>query len=151
MESKTFKAGKYYIGDLCYVVSDDNWIPLLESSEYLEGDNITFKNESIWAHSTHYGDGEYFDQSGRAYGVDAGIIGIMSADLRDKTNDYDNIIDFENDFEVSYEDGIFYFGNITIDTRNEDDRCGYCGNYIIECGCDDEEEFEEDWSYEELD
>jgi len=145
-----FKAGTYYVGDLCYVISDDNWDKLLDETNYLENDNLTFKGESIWSHGTCYGDGSYTDQKGRKYGVDAGIIGIMPAHLRDDENENDNIITFEKDFEVSYEDGVFLFGDIQIDTgytdeyEDEDDEfCGCCG--CDPCRCyDDDGIFDED-------
>lgn len=117
---KQFKAGKYYVGDLCYVVKEEGeWDKLLEDTNYFENDNQTYNGCPIFAKSTVFGDGEYFDQDDRSYLVDAGIIGIMPFEIIEGKVNRGHIIEFNTDFEVSAKDGVFTFGNIVIDT-NED-------------------------------
>lgn len=121
MFSKKFKKGKYYIGDLCYVVEKhDDWMELLEKTNYFRNENQEYKGCPILAGSTAYGDGIYADNKGRTYCVDAGIIGIMPIECIDKKHDnienLGNIVDFEEDFDVLIEDGIFRFGDISINT-----------------------------------
>ena len=134
-----FKAGKYYIGDLCYVVSDDNWDKLLDETNYLEDKNISYKEFPIWCNSTSYGDGTYTDREGREYSVDAGIIGVMPVEAMDQTSDGGNIIEFKNDFETDYCDGIFFIGDITINTRCDEDEYEENSSW-----CNEEENEEED-------
>jgi hypothetical protein len=136
-----FKAGKYYVGDLCYVVSDDNWMPLLERTDYLSIGEFEYKGMRTYADSTAYGDGTYYDNYGREYGVDAGLIGIMPIEAIDNESNGGNIIEFENDFEVWSEEGLFRFGNITIDTKGEDE---YDEEYYDDYEENDDEEDEED-------
>ena len=153
-----FKAGTYYVGDVCYVIKDEDWMPLLEKSKFFncqgsgqwEGE---YNECPMFVASTAYGDGTYHDEEGRGYAVDAGVIGIMSVDAI-TTNPFGEggqVITFDEDFEVSWEAGDFQFGHIHIDTRDEEEdeeeMCEYCGFSIWECCCDeldDEMEEEED-------
>lgn len=117
-----FKAGKYYVGDLCYAVSDENWDQLLDDTDYLEADNMTYKGVPIWAHGTAYGDGGYKDLQGREYTVDAGIIGVMPYEVVDGDSiTGGQVIDFPNDFSVSYRNGKFLIGDIVINTADEEE------------------------------
>lgn len=136
---KKFKAGKYYVGDPCYVISDENWMPLLESTKYFENENQEYKGQQIFTEGTAHGDGCFTDNFGREYGVDAGLIGIIPFEVIDdnRTGDGGQIIEFEKDFEVyTSELGIFHFGDIVIDTAEEDYE-------------EDNEEWEEDEIEEE--
>jgi hypothetical protein len=78
--------------------------------------------------NTAYGDGEYEDQNGHKYCVDAGSIGCVM--LRDVSSErYENlselgrIVDFETKFGVSKNNDTIAFGHIRIptsDTWNDD-------------------------------
>jgi len=125
MVSKNFKKGKYYIGDPCYAVEkQDDWAKLLEKTNFFRNEKQKYKGYPIFAGATTYGDGVYEDNEGRTYFVDAGLIGIMPIECIDKkccnVENLGNIIDFEDDFNVSIEDGVFKFGNILINTGNDD-------------------------------
>ena len=89
----------YYVGDLCYVVSDDEWDTVCaemskfeeydpddedsvqECEGYLDTDNYDYRNpdaaKPFWIFSTAYGDGCYLDGDGNAYSVDSGTIGMI--------------------------------------------------------------------------
>ena len=59
--SVNFKAGKYYVGDPCYVVKDHNvWIKLLDDTDYFQNENQTYKGQTIFAEGTAHGDGWQF-------------------------------------------------------------------------------------------
>lgn len=120
-----FKAGKYYVGDLCYVIDDVAWQALckrLEADGYFESDGGKWtgrcNGSTIVLFSTLNGDGSYYDQYSRQYLVDSGNIGIMPVDVISKGDaDGGNIIEFETDFAVEAVDkGVFAFGNIVVDT-----------------------------------
>ncbi len=121
-----FKAGKYYIGDVCYVLPENEYDLMLEKSNYFNLKTThqwdgEYRGYPIFVASTSYGDGVYGDNYGRAYYVDAGIIGILPAEALVKSKskiELGNLIDFENDFKVSYDDGIFLFGDVVIDTKD---------------------------------
>ncbi len=120
-----FKAGKYYIGDICYVLPESDYDQMLEKSNYFKIKTThqwdgEYRGHPIFVASTSYGDGVYGDNYGRDYYVDAGIIGIVSVEalvVKSKI-ELGNLIEFENDFRVSYDDGIFLFGDVVIDTKD---------------------------------
>ena len=124
--SVIFKAGKYYVGDLCYVINDKHWDELGEKTNWFQNDEqFEFKGKTVFVSHTAYGDGRFNDYQGREYFVDAGLIGVIPFDIIDdgKTGNGGQIIEFEKDFYASCSDkGIFKIGNITIDTSNEDEE-----------------------------
>jgi len=124
--SVKFKAGTYYVGDLCYVINDQNWEVLGEKTHWFQDDDkFEFKGREVFVSSTAYGDGLFRDYQDREYSVDAGLIGVIPFDIIDdnKTGSGGQIIVFENDFSASCSDkGIFKIGDITIDTSNDEDE-----------------------------
>jgi hypothetical protein len=132
------KAGKYWVGDLCYVLKD-RWSEVCEliivNSKCLDG-IFTLKDGTEFAiFSTAYGDGEYPDQFGHHYGVDSGSIGCVlhskiHHSLHAEAERLGHTFEIKEDFEVGEEDGIIQIGDIQIDTL-------------------DENVFDEDWDEEE--
>lgn len=125
MATKKFKAGEYYIGDPCYVIADDNWIPLLKETNYLEDEEQYYKGEQIFCGGTAHGDGCYIGSNHKSYPVDAGLIGIIPMSVVDKkenVEDLGSLETFNKDFVVDIADGIFKFDNIVINTDEEDDE-----------------------------
>jgi hypothetical protein len=119
-----FGKGKYYIGDPCYAMSHEEWRDLLQETEYLKEDINVWNDHKIFTHSTAFGDGEYYDEFGRPYGVDSGMIGIIplsAINLRQKSLVGGWEIEFENAFDVMYESGCFTFGHIRINTDDDSD------------------------------
>ncbi len=153
-----FKAGKYYVGDPCYVIRDDEWKELLAHSDFFNCGYYQWKGHRMFTASTAHGDGCFMDNEGREYGVDAGVIGIVPydyiimCDCPDCINGVEggHVIEFKEDFEVCMLDrGVFCFGHIVIDSAGEEfcndcgahvDQCDCycleCGNYYEECQCD---------------
>lgn len=130
----TFKmpAGKYYIGDLCYVMKD-KWGEFckltLKNHECIDG-KFTYEDGVQTCHfSTYYGDGVYYDQFRNAYGVDAGLIGIIKLeDLKQEKAEINlgNVFEFNEPFTCYKKEGVLHFGHIVIDTKNEsedDEEC----------------------------
>ena len=131
-----FPAGKYYVGDLCYVMHDE-WDEVC--GKFFEGRDDHGCNQGVFqlkdgrkfaSFNTKWGDGVYFDQDGEEYGVDAGLIGCISLNDIDLNADGNStlggqIIQFDSDFTVSggeiYEsrrdwDGVIRIGHIVINT-----------------------------------
>jgi hypothetical protein len=127
MITHTFPAGKYYIGDPCYVVRDGSWGKLIDETGCfgldLDGKNwddgkFTYRGKFCFAAGTAYGDGCYTDHRGGEYPVDAGLIGILPVEVCVKKNLKDGrVVDFTSDFEVYEFDGVFHFGHVKIDTN----------------------------------
>jgi len=128
-------AGKYYVGDLCYVMHGE-WDECCDL--FFAGRNDHGCNEGIFTlkdgrkfatFNTAYGDGSYRDQHGREYGVDSGGIGCIRVEdidfvgkLKWGENDTSGgqVIEFKHDFTVSKQDGVLHFGNVVIDTAGHD-------------------------------
>ena len=110
------KPGKYWIGDLCYVMHDV-WDKFCEKlDECGEG---TVNGKDIAWYYTAFGDGEYRDFEGCRYPVDAGLIGcILLSDITDPGADLSlgRIVTFGREFNTGYDDGTIFFGDIRIDT-----------------------------------
>ena len=118
-------AGKYYIGDLCYVMDTEEWRELcniiIKGPRILDGEFELPDGRRFAIYSTAHGDGEYYDQYGHTYSVDAGSIGcILMSDIRARK--YDNLLDlgaileFTEPFETGTHKGQLEFGHVLIDT-----------------------------------
>lgn len=124
--------GKYYVGDLCYVMTNEEWREFcditLDGQKVKDGE-FQFKDGRRFAtYSTAFGDGVYHDQYGHSYSVDAGLIGcILVEDI--KANKYDNLLDlgaiieFDTEFVTSggrgesWWEGTIQFGYVHIETN----------------------------------
>ena len=107
----TMPAGKYYIGDLCYVMHDE-WdeactlfFPTYQSGRGVEGEFTLKDGRRFASFGTAYGDGTYNSNIGTEHMVDSGSIGCVQVeDIRDNT--YDDIeslgaiVEFTQPFEV---------------------------------------------------
>lgn len=124
----TMPAGKYYIGDLCYVMHDE-WdeccnlfFPTNQSGRGVEGEFQLRDGRRFASFGTAYGDGTYDSNLGTEHMVDSGSIGcIRVEDIQDKT--YDNIeslgavVEFKEPFEVKKVSlGLLKFGHVEIET-----------------------------------
>lgn len=122
-------AGKYYVGDLCYVMTDEEWEQLCTLTaprmgtwgKSTQGEFELADGRKFTCYDTKWGDGTYYDDIGHTYSVDAGLIGcILVSDI--KANKYDNLLDlgaileFDEDFVTSEHEGKIQFGYIVIDT-----------------------------------
>ena len=119
------QAGKYYVGDLCYVMSDDEWSEVcsitIKGNQCIEGE-FEFKDGRKFAmYSTAWGDGEYQDQYGNCYGVDSGTIGcILADDIKYIGVEPIELHTFATDFVTAGKkenDGIIQFGHVIIETN----------------------------------
>jgi len=112
----TIPAGRYYLGDPCYVIRDDDWIPLLENCDYFRNPVGEVGGYQILAFGTKHGDGVYFDKGGRKYGVDAGLIGLVPVAYGGREHQ-NREVEFESPTLCWNDDGVLHFGRITINTN----------------------------------
>jgi hypothetical protein len=128
------KAGKYYVGDLCYVL-DNRWNEFcsvtIPGNKVLDGEMQLPDGTKFATYCTAFGDGVYNDQFGNSYGVDAGLIGCVLVEDIDKEIPVANltrlgaVFDFPNDFETSGNDGVIVIGHVVIDTGDQSDEEDY--------------------------
>ena len=116
-------AGTYYIGDLCYVLSDrwDEFCSLTcAGSQVLDGEFNLADGTRFATFTTRWGDGRYQDQQGCDYPVDAGLIGcvrvqdITATELSGLASG--RVIEFAQAFAPGSEQGVISFGTVEIDT-----------------------------------
>lgn len=131
------KAGKYYIGDLCYVIGDDaTWSEVCDL--FFEGRDDHGCNEGEFelkdgrkfaCYSTKYGDGLYPSNIGANLSVDAGCIGcILVSDITDpdvteaRMMSLGTIYEFTTDFVTggSRDTGTIQFGRVVVETGDYD-------------------------------
>jgi hypothetical protein len=141
----TMPAGAYWVGDPCYAVqekNDDWWQQWLEDAYGgRDGNNVAVllaevNGMPVLGINTAYGDGVYEDQSGYDYPVDAGLIGLVPAELWKGDQLYTNgepdgneapfgmhYHEFPEPFACRYleEGGTIQLGEITIKTDPKDD------------------------------
>jgi hypothetical protein len=122
------KAGKYYIGDLCYVMHPewDEFCSLtINGHNVLDGEFNLKDGRRFATFTTKWGDGTYKDEQGRSYGVDAGLIGCIAVDditpselenLKDG-----HVVEFVQDFSTFSAGGIIRIGSVCIDTDFEEE------------------------------
>ena len=125
-------AGEYYIGDLCYVMDDEEWDEFcsitIDGMKCIDGEFSLKDGRRFATYGTAYGDGVYHDQYGHSYAVDAGLIGcILTKDI--KAEKYENLLDlgavmtFDNSFVTSGGrgekdwEGVIQFGHVMIETN----------------------------------
>jgi hypothetical protein len=134
-ECYTLPAGKYFIGDPCYVFPNDGpmsdkWQELLEAGDYFETCEISIDDGKIkvWAGMTVFGDGTYLGSNGKSFPVDSGLIGIVPMETVEYLGAGDLsrlgvIVEYNRFFGVAIHAGIFNFPDFYIDTGpvDEDD------------------------------
>ena len=119
-------AGRYYIGDLCYVMHDrwDEFCALTcPGNRVLDGEFNLADGRRFATFTTQWGDGTYKDELGNEYPVDAGLIGcirvedIAPAELANIVNG--RVVEFVRDFTTFSAGGVISFGTVSIDTDPE--------------------------------
>mgnify|MGYP000848119897 CR=1 FL=1 len=119
--------GKYWIGDNCYFL--DSADSDAQNRSFFDGvqgsSNIKVgtlaSGIQVVGMQTKYGDGAYYDQFGRMYYVDSGIISLTPfeayPDYKPDTGD-GVCVTFGAEAECTWENGILKFGSVWIDTDN---------------------------------
>jgi len=118
-------AGKYWIGDPCYVIDDSLWDEFCKVSiqNHKSVDVTEFQGVPMFAAGTAFGDGWFLGSNGYGYGVDAGMLAVVPIELcvKEEFEDLGTVHNFKQPFEAYVENGVFHFGDIDIDTAGYDD------------------------------
>jgi hypothetical protein len=120
-------AGDYFLGDPCYTIRDEDWVPWLEACNYKEEDNLVGKipgtNFSAVGFRTAWGDGVYPLQHAKRgsyadgwvdyaeLGVDAGLIGFVPCEYGGEVSMYVTKITFDSLTSVTWREGNFEWTN----------------------------------------
>lgn len=122
-------SGKYYIGDLCYVMSDD-WDEVcdltIKDCKVIEGEFQMKDGRRFALYSTKYGDGMYRSNMGTNHAVDSGTIGcILVEDIIDipkfeVDGKLGTVVEMTRSFSTGSRDGLIVFGDVIINTDSDD-------------------------------
>jgi hypothetical protein len=126
-------AGRFYIGDLCYVMHDewdevcDLFFPPGHPPRGVEGVFTLKDGRRFASFGTAWGDGTYRSSINTLHSVDSGSIGcILVSDIRDTTySDIERlgaIVEFAEPFEVSEDAGLLKFGHVLIETSPDEEE-----------------------------
>ena len=106
---KMFVKGRYYIGDLSHMTTWERYQALEEKNgEYEMGGMV-----KCYIHQSDT-DGYFCDNIQNEYTLDSGILALIHENDIDKTNisiQCCAVIDFDEDFEVKYENDTLHFGD----------------------------------------
>lgn len=112
----------FYVGDICYVLSDDVYTGVWGKAGYEDGQHAVGDYEFAVGGTAH-GDGCYWDENLNLYPVDAGVIGVVPLELvtGDKS-DLGSVVKGATEAKYEFENSEFYivFNNgveIRIDTK----------------------------------
>lgn len=151
----TMPPGKYYIGDLAYVLHDrwDEFCDItISGNECLDGEFQFDDGTKFAVYRVAHGNGLYVDEFDNVYMVDTGSIGCISVNdisEAERANiDYGNVFDFNTEFDTESHHGIIHFGNVSIDAMSED-QIDEDDNFD---NADNEDYYDmdsDDWDYEE--
>ena len=112
------KPGKYYLGDPCYVVDDEDHLEEIKTNEFEEFDSACVKVKENKC---------YTDSTGRSIDVDSNAICCLSVEYLEKYNpealelEKNNIISFSHWFEVEKLTDMITIDSIEIPLEFEDD------------------------------
>ena len=118
-------AGTYYIGDLCYVMTDEEWDEFCKLTivdhDCVHGEFTFADGRRFATYGTKWGDGVYQSNINTKHSVDAGLIGCflvedIKAEKYDDIESLGAIVTFEKDFKTYENDGLIVFGHVIINT-----------------------------------
>lgn len=123
----TVPPGTYYIGDLCYVLSDKVYDTIFGDLGGYDSGLYQKKGSSDFflVDGTAFGDGLYKSSDMKEFAVDAGILGIAPMSLVAKKNGGGHFYTFNEPVKCKFGGGRFFFtsghNDIIIDTTGDDD------------------------------
>ena len=119
-------AGKYYVGDLCHVM-DEEWEEFckltINGNGSIDGEFSLNSGVRFASFETKNGTGQYKDNFGKLYTVEASIIGcILVDDIIDHNADLSQgtIQDFKESFCPYIDNGVITFNQVCINAEPED-------------------------------
>jgi hypothetical protein len=112
--------GIYWIGDLRYILDDDNWDSVkavLEGNDF--GEHLLPSGIKYAIYGTVFGEGVFCDNFDREYYTSSGTIGCISVGDSIVSPTLGNILKFKFPFQTGYLDDtecIIFFGDVEINT-----------------------------------
>ena len=99
----------FYVGDICYVLDDPIYHGIWGDKHDFEDGLIETEFGNFAVASTAYGDGEYYDEYGHSYGVDAGVLGIVPWEILEKQEKFRKEYSHYGSDDISILNGLGHF------------------------------------------
>lgn len=120
-------AGRYYIGDLCYVMTEKEWNEFCKLTivdhDVVNGEFAFADGRRFATYSTKWGDGAYQSNINSKHLVDSGSIGCMRLNEiniemldEEEMERLGAIVNFDLPFYTKESDGLIKFGDVIINT-----------------------------------
>lgn len=117
---KIYPAGRYYVGDLCYLKLLD-WDEFCEKTNAsFNGGDLTVSGRDIWYNRTAYGDGEYDSNFDLTFFVDSGTIGLCQLNDSEIAPRGGHAVLISAPFAPRFNDGTFLIGGLEISTNEHE-------------------------------
>lgn len=147
----------FYIGDICYVLSNEVYHDVWGNQNSYQEGKIQVSDYAFAVDRTAYGDGTYADNNGREYFVDAGIIGCVPFELVDMEKIHESYDPGADPIDILNDLGIFIEGSqAEFETDDEgvfivtvDNQTSIEIDTNHEAGYEEEEEGEEEYDSDE--
>ena len=119
MKVGKIKSDSFYIGDICYVVGEDNYYNIWGNKYGFKDGAIDMGVNTLLVHGTAFGDGCFEDNKGNTYGVDAGVLGIVPKELIDwdKVSEYPKGISSVGTYITNAKEAEMFYDNGTFTMR----------------------------------
>ena len=125
-------SGRYYVGDLCYVMTDKEWDEFcaltIVDNDCVQGEFTFADGRRFATYGTRWGDGEYRSNINSKHSVDSGTIGCIRLNEinieklnEEEMEELGAIVNFDSDFVTRESDGLIIFGNVIINTDSDEE------------------------------
>lgn len=136
----------FYIGDICYVLSDEVYHDIWGNQNSYQEGKIQVGDYAFAVDRTAYGDGTYVDNNGTEYSVDAGVIGCVPFELIDMDKLHESYDPGADPIDILNNLGLFVEGSqAEFETDDEGVFNVYVDNQVaIVIDTNHESDYEED-------
>lgn len=116
--SNVLPPGKYFIGDPSFVLDNTLVDVLAMTNFFAEPTSVMVNGLTLWGGHTQHGNRTYTDQNGVEYHVITGILAAVPLALIEdpEGEDHGTIIDAPSGLTIEFNDGVFLFDTISINT-----------------------------------
>jgi hypothetical protein len=116
MTIHTFEPGRYWVGDISYVVSDEMYEHWLHEEGAQDG-GFKYDGKDYAVHETQVGDGCFSSSiEDVEFPVDAGIIGVVPLSFVDGSKmsyfNFGHVLEAHDKFTFSFDEGTFVLHNV---------------------------------------
>lgn len=136
--SHVLPPGKYFIGDPSAVFDDELLERVLRATNFFSMPTpVMIMGAKLWGMRGVTTQKVFSDQNGVEYQVNDGVLGAVPIELIDvpEGEEHGTVIDAPDGLQVAFENGVFHFNEIAINTNDPTDT-DFDGGYDLDPGED---------------